>query len=119
VPRLKDELAKDPDDPIKKYRVVFAEGKGLSWEVDKTFNAQQEEVAHGGRGRIQNERQRWFMRARQPLNHALQRTTAAAGFSCILHPSSPVAAQLGGVMSLCCRLGRRWRVTQTVRDESV
>lgn len=42
VSRLKDELAKDPDDPIKKYRVVFAEGKGVSWEVDKTFNAQRE-----------------------------------------------------------------------------
>lgn len=42
VPQLKDELAKDPDDPIKKYRVVFAEGKGVSWEVDKTFNAQQQ-----------------------------------------------------------------------------
>ena len=40
VPVLKDELAKDPNDPIKKYRVVFAEGRGVSWEVGKTFNAQ-------------------------------------------------------------------------------
>jgi hypothetical protein len=40
VPKLKDELAQDPDNPIKKYRVVFAEGRGVSWEVDKTFNAQ-------------------------------------------------------------------------------
>ena len=40
VSQLKDELAKDPDDPIKKYRAVFAEGKGVSWEVDQTFNAQ-------------------------------------------------------------------------------
>ena len=40
VPMLKDELAKDPNNPIKKYRVVFAEGKGVSWKVDKTFNAQ-------------------------------------------------------------------------------
>lgn len=40
VPLLKDELAKDPDDPIKKYRVVFAEGRGVSWEIDCTFNAQ-------------------------------------------------------------------------------
>ncbi len=40
VPRLKDELAKDPNNPIKKYRVVFAEGRGVSWEVHKTFNAQ-------------------------------------------------------------------------------
>lgn len=40
VPELKDELAKDPADAIKKYRVVFAEGKGVSWDMDKTFNAQ-------------------------------------------------------------------------------
>jgi hypothetical protein len=42
VPQLKDELAKDPDNPIKKYRVVFAEGKGVSWETGKAFNVQQE-----------------------------------------------------------------------------
>ncbi len=41
VPFLKDELAKDPNNPIKKYRVVFAEGRGGSWEVGKTFDAQQ------------------------------------------------------------------------------
>ena len=40
VPKLKDELAKDPGDPIKKYRVVFAEGRGVSWEIGRTFNAQ-------------------------------------------------------------------------------
>lgn len=39
VPELKDELAKAPDDAIKKYRVVFAEGNGVSWDIDKTFNA--------------------------------------------------------------------------------
>lgn len=42
VSRLKEELAKDPDEHIKKYRVVFAEGKGVSWAVDKTFNVQRE-----------------------------------------------------------------------------
>ena len=42
VAELRDELAKDPDDPLKKYRLVFAEGKGVSWAVDKTFNAQRE-----------------------------------------------------------------------------
>jgi NmrA-like family len=42
VSQLKDKLAKDPDNPIKKYRVVFAEGKGTSWEIGKTFNAQRE-----------------------------------------------------------------------------
>jgi len=37
---LKDELAKDPADAMKKYRVVFAEGKGVSWDIGETFNAQ-------------------------------------------------------------------------------
>ena len=39
VPELKAELAGDPDNPIRKYRVVFAEGKGVSWNMDGTFNA--------------------------------------------------------------------------------
>jgi len=40
LPELKDELAKDPADAMKKYRVVFAEGKGVSWDIGETFNAQ-------------------------------------------------------------------------------
>ena len=40
VPELKAELAKDPKNGIKKYRVVFAEGKGVAWEMDQTFNAE-------------------------------------------------------------------------------
>jgi uncharacterized protein YbjT (DUF2867 family) len=40
VPLLKDELAQDPDNPLKKYRVVFAEGPGVSWDINQTFNAQ-------------------------------------------------------------------------------
>jgi NmrA-like family len=40
VPELKDELAKDPGNPIKKYRVVFAEGRGVAWEMGRTFNAE-------------------------------------------------------------------------------
>ena len=40
VPLLKAELAQDPDNAMKKYRVVFAEGKGVAWEMKKTFNAQ-------------------------------------------------------------------------------
>jgi hypothetical protein len=40
LPELKDELAKDPADAIRKYRVVFADGKGVSWAIDETFNAQ-------------------------------------------------------------------------------
>jgi hypothetical protein len=40
VSELQNELAKDPDDSLKKYRVVFAQGKGVSWDINKTFNAQ-------------------------------------------------------------------------------
>ncbi|QIE26091.1 NmrA-like family protein (plasmid) [Caballeronia sp. SBC1] len=40
VPDLKRELAEDPDNSIKKYRAVFAEGKGVAWDKSKTFNAQ-------------------------------------------------------------------------------
>jgi NmrA-like family len=39
VPLLKDELARDPRNSLKKYRVVFAEGRGVSWPVDQTFNS--------------------------------------------------------------------------------
>jgi NmrA-like family len=38
VPYLKAELAKDPDNGIKKYRVVFAEGKGVAWDMSTTLN---------------------------------------------------------------------------------
>lgn len=40
VPALKQELAEDPDDSIRKYRVVFAEGRGVAWDKQRTFNAQ-------------------------------------------------------------------------------
>lgn len=40
LPELRDELAKDPDDSMKKYRVAFAEGRGVSWSVDGSFNAE-------------------------------------------------------------------------------
>ncbi len=39
---LRIELAKDPNNAIKKYRLVFAEGKGVSWDVLRTFNAQRD-----------------------------------------------------------------------------
>lgn len=39
LPELRDELAKAPDNPIKKYRVAFAEGRGVSWSVNDSFNA--------------------------------------------------------------------------------
>lgn len=40
IPKLKEELREDPDNTIKKYRVAFAEGKGVAWEMNKTFNTQ-------------------------------------------------------------------------------
>jgi len=40
VRSLEEELGKDPDDAIKKYRVVFANGKGVAWELERTFNSQ-------------------------------------------------------------------------------
>ena len=36
---LKAELASDPDDTLKKYRMVFADGRGVSWDMSATFNA--------------------------------------------------------------------------------
>lgn len=39
IAELKDELAQDPDDALKKYRVVFAEGRGVAWDRADTFNA--------------------------------------------------------------------------------
>ncbi|MBB3385838.1 aromatic alcohol reductase [Rhizobium sp. WW22] len=38
VPQLKSELAQDPDNHIKKYRAVFAEGKGVAWPKRGSFN---------------------------------------------------------------------------------
>lgn len=42
VPQLKRELATEPDDSLRKYRVVFAEGAGVSWHKAHTFNAQKQ-----------------------------------------------------------------------------
>lgn len=39
VPRLMRELADDPSNMIKKYRAAFAQGRGVSWGMEKTFNA--------------------------------------------------------------------------------
>ncbi|WP_425930321.1 aromatic alcohol reductase [Pseudomonas sp. NyZ201] len=41
VPYLMEELEKDPAHHIKKYRAVFAQGRGVSWPKAATFNAQQ------------------------------------------------------------------------------
>ena len=39
--KLKGDLAADPGDPMKKYRAVFAEGRGVAWDKRLTFNAAQ------------------------------------------------------------------------------
>ncbi|MFJ7793734.1 aromatic alcohol reductase [Pseudomonas sp. NPDC096950] len=41
VPMLRAELAKRPDDQLSKYRLVFAEGRGVAWDKAGTFNAQE------------------------------------------------------------------------------
>lgn len=41
VPYLLHELEKDPTHHIKKYRAVFAQGKGVAWPKAGTFNEQQ------------------------------------------------------------------------------
>lgn len=39
VPQLMQELANDPGNMIKKYRAAFAQGRGVAWDVERTFNA--------------------------------------------------------------------------------
>jgi hypothetical protein len=41
IPTLKNDLAAAPDNQIRKYRAVFAAGKGVAWDQRRTFNAQQ------------------------------------------------------------------------------
>ncbi|GGJ87922.1 aromatic alcohol reductase [Pseudomonas matsuisoli] len=36
---LRADLAANPDDTMRKYRAVFAEGKGVSWDKKRTYNA--------------------------------------------------------------------------------
>ncbi|WP_454675282.1 aromatic alcohol reductase [Achromobacter pestifer] len=40
VPELKLQLAADPENALRKYRAVFAEGRGVAWDKTQTFNAQ-------------------------------------------------------------------------------
>ena len=40
VERLMADLAKDPEDSLTKYRIVFAMGRGVAWDEAKTFNHQ-------------------------------------------------------------------------------
>lgn len=41
VQQLQADLAEMPDDNLRKYRAVFAMGRGVAWDVAKTFNANQ------------------------------------------------------------------------------
>jgi len=38
VGQLEEELKAEPDDGLRKYRLVFAGGKGVAWPMEKTFN---------------------------------------------------------------------------------
>lgn len=38
VAELKRQLAAEPDDSMRKYRAVFAEGRGVAWDKARTFN---------------------------------------------------------------------------------
>ena len=40
IEKLQQDLREDQANGIKKYRAVFAEGKGVAWNKDGTFNAQ-------------------------------------------------------------------------------
>jgi len=40
VPELLRALAAEPDDAMRKYRAVFAQGRGVAWDKAQTFNAQ-------------------------------------------------------------------------------
>jgi len=42
VQQLSEDLSKDSENGIKKYRVVFAEGKGVSWKKEMSFNVQKD-----------------------------------------------------------------------------
>jgi len=42
VPALQADLAQAPEDLLKKYRVVFAQGNGVAWDPAGTFNVQQQ-----------------------------------------------------------------------------
>lgn len=35
---LREELKKDPDNLVKKYRAVITEGNGVSWDEEGTVN---------------------------------------------------------------------------------
>jgi hypothetical protein len=40
VEAMRTKLQENPDDVVQKYRCVFAEGKGVSWDMEQTYNFQ-------------------------------------------------------------------------------
>jgi hypothetical protein len=42
VPSLMADLAAAADDPTRKYRAVFAEGKGVAWDKAQSYNAERQ-----------------------------------------------------------------------------
>ena len=40
ISQLERELEADPENGLKKYRVVFAQGRGVAWDGEQTFNKQ-------------------------------------------------------------------------------
>ena len=40
INELKNDLKNEPDNFVKKYRAIFGNGQGVSWDFDKTFNFQ-------------------------------------------------------------------------------
>ncbi|WP_162255904.1 MULTISPECIES: hypothetical protein [unclassified Ensifer] len=41
MPFLTEELAKDPQNMMRKYRAAFALGRGVAWDKAGTFNRRQ------------------------------------------------------------------------------
>ncbi|RDL37727.1 putative isoflavone oxidoreductase [Venustampulla echinocandica] len=47
---LREELEENPEDVLRRYRVVFAEGKGVSWDKERSFNVQRGMEMQDARG---------------------------------------------------------------------
>ncbi|WP_070888109.1 aromatic alcohol reductase [Pseudomonas sp. D1-3] len=50
LPVLSAELAAQPDDSMRRYRAVFAQGKGVAWPKAQTYNAQRQIETTGLQG---------------------------------------------------------------------
>jgi uncharacterized protein YbjT (DUF2867 family) len=54
IPKLKEDLVEDPENGLKKYRIVFAEGTGVSWDKEVTLNAKKNIALQGVEEWLQN-----------------------------------------------------------------